>query len=674
MTNANNDLDNADIDRIDVLQIKKVFDLAIRKSIVGTTEVHTGSPVIFEITVLNQGDVPAYNVEVIDYLPAGMSLIAGNGWTASRANIVQTIPGPIAPNSSVVLTLTLRVDANFTGTNLTNVVEITQADDDTNPNNTPPTDVDSTPDKNPNNDLIGEDDTDTELVPIFKNPTTVPVFDLALTKKKIGSGPYSVGGLVSYEIAVLNQGSVPAFNVEIKDYIPAGMTLVAGNGWTAVGNIAKLTLAGPIAVGAGVNSTIVLKINNDFVGNKLINAAEISKADNDRDTTNTLPIDSDSSPNNGPNNDTVNEDDNDSDLIELSPQLADGIFDLAIVKKHIGNTIYSAGDTVTFNLTVLNQGTLPAFDVQITDYIPAGMTLADPTWTLTGNSATKTIAGPIAMGSFANATIKLQIIPTYKGERLVNEAEISRADNDQNPANTPPVDIDGVFDNIQTNNGTAKDDVTNENNLSNASNDLDNADIDRIDVKANPVIDCPPVPPLILVPSIAVCRGERLPTLSAWVGTGATVTWYTAASGGAIVAKDTMDYQPAGFASENLTFYAEAKVTSQGCVSSSRTSATITINPWPMLAAEPAKCTPDRKTYTFRVTSNKPVTTANGVGSVVKNSDGSFTVFNVPINQSVVVLATTTASCISQITVQPPQCDCPPPVCIPMVITKKKVF
>ena len=653
-----------------LVNVEPIFDLAIRKNIVGTIEVHTGSPVVFEITVSNQGNVPAYNVEVIDYLPAGMSLIAGNGWTASRANIVQTIPGPIAPNTSVVLTLTLRVDANFTGTNLTNTVEITKADDDTNPNNTPPTDVDSTPDNNPNNDPTGEDDTDTELVPIFKNPSTTPIFDLALTKKKIGTGPYSAGGLVSYEIAVLNQGNVPAFNVEVIDHIPTGMTLVAGNGWTTTANKAKQTIAGPIAVGASVNLVIVLQIDNNFTGTKLVNSAEISKADNDRDTTNTQPTDSDSSPNNGPNNDTVNEDDNDSDIIELLPQLAGGVFDLAIVKKHIGNSIYSPGDTVTFNLTVMNQGTVPAFDVQITDYIPTGMTLADATWNLTGNSATKTIAGPIAMGAIVNATIKLRIIPTYKGERLINEAEISKADDDQNSANTPPVDIDGVFDGIQTNNGTPKDDVTNEDKLTNPDSDLDNADIDRIDVTPEIIIDCKPPEPAIGL-SATVCIGAPLPKLVVLVETGLTADWFTTQTGGTKVAGDTIAYQPAGVAVTDLTFYVESKSKSGSCTTTGRTPVTITVKPSPTLIAELPRCATDRQTYSFKVTSNGTLTTTDGIGTVVNNNNGTF-IITASVNQAVTVVATSADNCKTQTTVQSPNCDCPPPKCAPFMVKKTK--
>ncbi|TAG18609.1 MAG: DUF11 domain-containing protein, partial [Cytophagales bacterium] len=534
-----------------------VFDLAIRKDLIGTGPFKPGDNVSFEVVVFNQGNVPAFNVEVTDYIPAGMSLVAGNGWATSGGNAVQTLAGPIAPNSSAVVAITLKIDANFTGTNLTNVVEITKADDDTDPNNTPPTDVDSTPgDKVP-----GQDDIDQEPIPLDPGtPPTTPIFDLALTKKKISSGPFTVGSLVSYEISVLNQGNVPAFAVEITDKTPTGMSLVAGNGWTANGSNATQTFAGPIPVGGSVVSIITLKINDDFTGTKLENVAEITKADNDTNPNNTPPTDRDSTP--GNSGTTPNEDDTDREVIEITPKPAPGTFDLAIVKKHIGTSPYALGDTVTFSLTVLNQGTLPAFNVEVTDYIPTGLSLVDNTWAAVGTNATKTMAGPIAAGSSAVLTIRLKINTNFTGTRLTNEAEISKADDDTNPNNVPPTDKDGVIDGNQGNNGTAKDDVTNEDNKANSNNDLDNADIDRIDVKPKKNPNCEPTKPIAIAPTTVICNGDPTPVLAVTVANGRAF-WYTTLTGGTPIASDTTKYRPAVAVSD--TFYVEARAKDLTC-------------------------------------------------------------------------------------------------------------
>ena len=54
------------------------------------------------------------------------------------------------------------------------------------------------------------------------------------------------------------------------------------------------------------------------------------------------------------------------------------------------------GDTVTFTITVFNQGTGAAYDIDVIDYIPTGLTLADADWTDNGTTATANIAGPMA--------------------------------------------------------------------------------------------------------------------------------------------------------------------------------------------------------------------------------------------------------------------------------------
>jgi len=50
------------------------------------------------------------------------------------------------------------------------------------------------------------------------------------------------------------------------------------------------------------------------------------------------------------------------------------------------------GDAAVFTITIYNQGTLPASNVQVTDYIPAGLILDDADWILNGDTATTIVA------------------------------------------------------------------------------------------------------------------------------------------------------------------------------------------------------------------------------------------------------------------------------------------
>ncbi|MBP7699877.1 MAG: DUF11 domain-containing protein [Saprospiraceae bacterium] len=123
-----------------------VFDLALKKVVTASGPFAIGADVTFAITVYNQGNVPAYNVEITDYIPTGMSLNDA-AWTASGANATYALAGPIAAGDSTTVNITLTVDSAPTaGSSYINWAEISAADDDTDSTNTPPTDVDSTPD------------------------------------------------------------------------------------------------------------------------------------------------------------------------------------------------------------------------------------------------------------------------------------------------------------------------------------------------------------------------------------------------------------------------------------------------------------------------------------------------------------------------------------------------
>jgi large repetitive protein len=68
------------------------------------------------------------------------------------------------------------------------------------------------------------------------------------------------------------------------------------------------------------------------------------------------------------------DDEDDADPAQITVQK----YDLALVKKLTTPTqVIKEGDNVSFTITVVNQGTIPATGIQVTDYIPTGMTLND---------------------------------------------------------------------------------------------------------------------------------------------------------------------------------------------------------------------------------------------------------------------------------------------------------
>ncbi len=137
------------------------FDLALSKTLAAgqSANVAPGDNVTFTLTVKNEGSMTARSIMLTDSLPAGMTL-NDSDWTAAGqiATLNTAIVGPLAPGATATVDITVKVDASFTGTTLTNFAQIKDAKDK---NGNPVKDKDSTPGNGFNK---GEDDDDDEPV------------------------------------------------------------------------------------------------------------------------------------------------------------------------------------------------------------------------------------------------------------------------------------------------------------------------------------------------------------------------------------------------------------------------------------------------------------------------------------------------------------------------------
>ncbi len=86
---------------------------------------------------------------------------------------------------------------------------------------------------------------------------------------------------------------------------------------------------------------------------------------------------------------------------------------------------------------------------------------------------------------------------------------------------------------------------------------------------------CPVVDPATSDGDEEFCQGDTVPEISASTSGGTvTIDWYDASSGGNLLQSNSLTYQP----SSAGTYYAEARSTSTGCVSSSRTAVSVVEN------------------------------------------------------------------------------------------------
>ena len=449
-------------------EVKKIYDLALTKTIQNQKDSYTkGENITFAITVHNQGELVARNIEVTDYLLTGLELKDAN-WTQENGMIKTTIAGPINPGQSKTVTLTARIKPDFSGTDILNLAEISK--DNSGEYGT--TDKDSTPDKNKNNDCFlegkhlitgngkagspancnettDEDDHDGVRFPV-RDPKK-PIYDLALTKTiQNQKDSYTKGENITFAITVHNQGELVARNIEVTDYLLTGLELKDAN-WTQENGMIKTTIAGPINPGQSKTVTLTARIKPDFSGTDILNLAEISK-DNSGEYGTT---DKDSTPDKNKNNDcflegkhlitgngkagspancneTTDEDDHDGVRFPVRDPKKP-IYDLALTKqvKAPRKNSYSLGDELTFVITVHNQGELVARNIEVTDYLPKGLILKDSKWNFDPQTrkATYQIPGEITVsGPNSSRSIEMNVVidGDFKGSTILNKAEISR--------------------------------------------------------------------------------------------------------------------------------------------------------------------------------------------------------------------------------------------------------
>ncbi len=464
------------------LALTKVYSSYIDNNVDGT--INPGDDVIFTITVFNQGTVGATNVEVTDYLPSGLMLSAldMNGWTGSGTGISNTILS-LDPQSSSSVDIQVTIDPAFMGTSIVNAAEISNSDSNA--------DIDSNADGDSSNDTFvtddditstGGDEDDHDLAEIMLQQQ----FDLALTKDYVdfvdsdGTGDITAGDEILYTITVYNQGSLDGTNIEVTDYIPTGMFLSNNdtNGWvgSSAGPVTN-TIASVPANGAPATVDILLTIDPGFMGQSITNWAEISNDNNGGDIDSTpdgVQFDGAGETDDlGDDNviDNTNGDEDDHDPAQI---LVGQVFDLALMKMVVPGQAdsYEVFDDIEYAITIYNQGTVDAYNVDVIDYIQAGQELSpndNNGWMADGTgNYMNTIPGPVRAGSSETVYITLRVTQeayTLQLDSLFNIAEIAGStdivgvpqdDMDSTPDMTQG--NDAQMDNITDNSGGDEDD------------------------------------------------------------------------------------------------------------------------------------------------------------------------------------------------------------------------
>ncbi len=299
------------------------YDLAVRKTIdpaATTFPPVPGDTVTFLIEVINQGRT-VEQIELVDYVDSvwgdfdptinpdgttGGSSTLPYSWNATDpANPVVTVDGAVALDDSVTVPVRFTIPANPAALT-TNRVEISAFDNDGNPATPAPADIDSTPDTIDDDPVtddeveenVGTGDTSGDGVvdEDDHDQAQLLLLDLALRNVLDPSTPLPAvtGEPVTFLIEVINQGSVPARDITVADYVdqsmwaafdvarnPAGVTSgdrALSYSWAAAGTDGTLTIDGIIDPGETVIVPVTLTVSAGADLESLQNTAEISGA------------------------------------------------------------------------------------------------------------------------------------------------------------------------------------------------------------------------------------------------------------------------------------------------------------------------------------------------------------------------------------------------------------
>ncbi len=307
-------------------------DLSVVKS--GTTTIDAGGNVTYTLTVTNNSPIDATNVQLTDDLPVGYTFIPNgtNGSTSSATWVEQANPnaellaniGTMTAGAVQSFTVVAAVAAGTAVSTLTNVANVTSD----------------------GNELTPLDNTDNADTNITRNAV------LTLTKSDGTRTTVSPGDTFTYTLTVTNTGLSTANNVTLSDMLPAGYSFVSFTGasdgnpqQTVVGGLDQITAGvATLAVGATMIVGVNVSVDNDISGTTIVNSAT---------------ADSDDSA-------AVNANDTNTIVRNLDLRIA----------KTVSSSTVGVGGTVTYTLSVTNDGPLDVTGVEVDDDLPTGFTLA----------------------------------------------------------------------------------------------------------------------------------------------------------------------------------------------------------------------------------------------------------------------------------------------------------
>ncbi|UMB53397.1 Ig-like domain-containing protein [Lutibacter sp. A64] len=327
-----------EIDQDEVTIVPTAITDLVTTKVVDNATPNTGDTITYTLTVVNNGPSVATEVSLIDNLPAGLEYvthIATGGSVNTYADVAGDMTwsiGKIDIGESATLTIDALVTAQGTlaQTPITNITTPASGDQ-----------LDPTTDG---------DDLEENIIVTSSDLVTV---------KTVSDPTPNEGDTITYSIAVTNNGPSDATDVSLTDLLPAGVTYVSDDQSGAYNRGSGIWTVGAIANGATVTLNITATVDIDTAGETITNITTAATGDQSDPTT-------------------------EGDDLEATIEV-ENYADIVLTKV-VDNATPNVGDTVTYTVTVTNNGPAKVTGLVVTDALPTGLTYgivspSDGTWT-----------------------------------------------------------------------------------------------------------------------------------------------------------------------------------------------------------------------------------------------------------------------------------------------------
>ncbi|NNE27106.1 MAG: DUF11 domain-containing protein, partial [Saprospiraceae bacterium] len=468
------------------------YDLALRKTVSPAGPYKYGDTLTYTIELVNQGGLSVSNVSISDYLPCGLTFSeTGNGDWSHSNGLATTVYSPVLSTSQSAMIELLAVVtkcANPSPLNYYNIAEITDFKDDE--GNDPTTDdIDSTPDDNPGDDAVVDDQLNDPNDEDDHDIEDIEICDLALINKVVDiPATPKVGDEVKYEVVVFNQGNADIQSAFINYDIPNGLLYKSKNdtstpAWN--GNNSKAETQSDKTLSPGESDTLCLYLQidnlstNDVTADSWTTFAEITAF---QDANGDLKIfDADSTPDNDPDNDSGGNPDDDTDdetdgngtgdpddnNEDSDPELDEDDSDAAIIyicdvaatvgTDESGPIAY--GDYVEYCVSIHNQGNKAITNINLQNLYGEGLVFeTTPLNTAEGWSMESEgdlsilVEDIIPVGEIAEVCLEMKVIPNFTSKENTWDQilEVVSYEKTDDPG-VPQDDIDSTPDSIPDN-------------------------------------------------------------------------------------------------------------------------------------------------------------------------------------------------------------------------------